>query len=283
MISVITWDAGFRESYHTVDYFKHQTLGKDKFEFIWADYYSTIKPELEVKIQAMDNGRTFLLNGKGKWHLGRCINAAVKESKGDLLVIPDGDIVVEENLLAETIRLHEIYENLVLYFRRWDEPNPEEKSKETLSISRLRDTCRLTNPTNYGGCLTIPRKVFNYVFGYEEHELFSEAGANGMELYTRLKNAGFPIMWHPEHKIYHPWHKGSYPNDPEYKTKVDKQNWVIRQRDLGIIFESDTSDVDRLILEYQKTIQKSEIKIKGKTSIFYKINKFFSTKYKQLK
>ena len=45
----------------------------------------------------------FCFGGKGKWHLGKCLNAAILESKGDLIVIPDGDIVVEENFLEEVL------------------------------------------------------------------------------------------------------------------------------------------------------------------------------------
>lgn len=276
MISVVTWDAGFRESYHTVDFFSRQTLDKNQFEFIWADYYSSINPVLQDKIQAMDNGRTLCLGGEGKWHLGRILNAATRESKGDLIVIPDGDIAVEENFLEEVVRCHENYLDLALYFRRWDEQKPGAGRKDRPPISMLKEICKLTNPTNYGGCLTISKKAFDHVHGYEEHELFSEAGANGMDLYTRLKNAGFPIMWHPDHKIYHPWHEGSAPQDSEYKLKVNLQNWVIRQRDLSVTFQSDPTDVDRLVLGFNESHQRPAAAPvqKSKSGFFNKINKF---------
>lgn len=251
MISVVTWDAGFREAYHTVDFFRCQSMDKSQFEFIWADFYSTINPELNNKIQAMGNGRTFCLGGEGKWHLGRTLNAAIQKSMGDLIVIPDGDIIVEKDFLEEVARCHEKYQDLVLYFRRWDEQNPQKERKDYPSISMLSNICRLTNPTNYGGCLTISKKTFNHVQGYEEHDLFSEAGANGMELYTRLKNAGFPIMWHPTHKIYHPWHKGTALGDASYNRKVDLQKWVIEKRDLGVITHPSAANIDKLIQEYR--------------------------------
>lgn len=243
MISVVTWDAGFRESYHTVDYFSRQIFDRNQFEFIWADYYSTIKPELKEKIRAMGNGRAFCFNGEGRWHLGRCLNAAIRECKGDLIVIPDGDIVVGEDFLEEVVRCHEKYQDLVLYFRRWDELKPDTSTKK-IDLSRLMNDCILTNPTNYGGCLTLSKKVFNYVNGYEEHLLFSEAGANGMELYTRLKNAGFPIMWHPTYKIYHPWHDGTSPQDSGYLQQLDLQKLLIKNRDLNIEYLADLNVID---------------------------------------
>jgi hypothetical protein len=278
LISVITWDAGFRESYHTVDFFSRQTLAKDKFEFIWADYYSTIKPELAEKIEAMGNGKTFCYGGEEEWHLGQCLNAAVRESRADLIVIPDGDIVVEENFLSEILRCYENKcQELVIYFRRWDELKPaEDRNNEDVTLPMLRETCKLNNPTNYGGCLVISKSCFDYVQGYEEHGIFSQAGANGMELYVRLKNAGLHIMWHPTHKIYHPWHMGSYPNDSEYSRKVNLQNWLIRQRDLNVTFKSDIENVEHLILKYQNKLQESEIIPKEKKSIFCKIKKIIS-------
>lgn len=239
MISVITWDASFRESYHTVDFFNQQTLSKNKFEFIWVEFYSKINPELSKKIQGMGNGRTFCFEGEGRWHLGRCINRAMRECDGDLIVIPDGDIVVEADFLEEVARCHEKYQELVLYFRRWDEPRLDDKTTG-IDIFRLKKSCVLTNPTNYGGCITLSKKIFNYVCGYEESSLFFEAGANGMELYTRLKNVGFPIMWHPTHKIYHPWHSGSSPQDENYLRKLSQQMSYIKNLDLNVAFRADS-------------------------------------------
>ena len=253
MISVITWDAGFRESYHTVDYFSRQTIGKDRFEFIWADYYETIKPELEEKIRMMSNGHIFCLRGQGKWHLGRCLNSAVKESVGELLVIPDGDILVDEDFLEEVALCHEKHQDLVLYFRRWDQRQPNRQLNKDKKDGSLYDTeqhYELVNPSNYGGCISISRKCFDYVGGYEEHSLFSEAGANGKELYIRLKNAGFPIMWHAAKKIFHPWHDGTTPSNQEYKRKVKIQDWFIQERDLKCVFRADTILAEEMLHNY---------------------------------
>lgn len=243
MISVITWDASFRESYHTVDFFNRQSLSKNLFEFVWVEYYASIRNELAEKILDMGNGRVVCHNGKGKWHLGQCLNAAVRECKGELLVIPDGDIVVEEDFLEEVSRIHSQYQELVLYFRRWDECKPE-GSATCIDLDNLREFCTLSNPTNYGGCVTLPKKTFNRVSGYEEHQLFSEAGANGMDLYTRLKNSGSPIMWHPSHRIYHPWHKGSSPQHFDYLQKLEQQISLIKKRDLSVSYLSNSEIFD---------------------------------------
>jgi len=251
VISVITWDAGFRESFHTVDCFSQQNFPKEQFEFIWVEYYSKVNSELREKVENMENGRILCFDGAGGWHLGRALNYAVSKCRGDLLVIPDGDIVVDKNFLEIVQKSHAQYKDLALYFRRWDEPQPVCSEKERNSdLSCLEKHCRLNNPTNYGGCLAILRSCIELVGGYEEHYIFAGAGAIGMELYTRLKNAGFPVMWHPVVRIYHPWHGGSAPNSSEYRNKVNKQIWLLKQRDLCIDWRSSTETVEKLLLNY---------------------------------
>ena len=268
MISVITWDAGFRESFHTVDFFDKQTLSKKYFEFIWVDYYSTINTDLQLRINKMGNGKAICCGGMGKWHLGKCINSAVKKCEGDLIIIPDGDVVVDDSFLDTVIDCHNQHDNLVLYFRRMDEPEKKDVNNHNISLRRLRESCRLNNPLNYGGCISLSKKTFIDVEGYEEHDLFSQAGANGKELYVRLKNAGFPIMWHPSHKIYHPWHRGSGPKDPDYQRKIMLQNYVIQQRDLSIATKADKLAVDSIIEDFHKNRSSLSIFERVKSSIF---------------
>lgn len=256
LISVATWDAGFRESYHTVDCFARQDIAAGDFEFTWADYYDGVDPVLREKVEGMGNGRVFEYGGEGDWHLGRCLNAAIRECRGNILVIPDGDVAIADNFLREVARCFRGGARMALYFRRWDEPASAQPCRGS-DIAHLKELCRLNNPTNYGGCLALPRACFEEVGGYEEHDLFSGAGAIGLELYTRLKNAGFPIMWHPSMKIFHPWHEGTMPGEEGYRRKVKMQNWVIRQRDLDVASRSDPVEVQALVDRYETLDEKS--------------------------
>ena len=55
-------------------------------------------------------------NSKEKnWHLGKCINEGVRQSSGDILVIPDGDVIVEKDFLQHVQRECD-QDNLVTYF-----------------------------------------------------------------------------------------------------------------------------------------------------------------------
>jgi len=229
-ISVITWDGNFRESFHTVDFFREQLFPQEEYEFIWVEYYSDVNPQLKERISLFKNARIICLGGKGEWHAGKCLNEGIKQSRGKILVICDGDIAVEPDFLDTVWGAHNPINNLVLYFRRWDEP--ENGHELPIRLDHLQRICQLWNPTNYGGCVTIRRECIDYVHGYEEHPIFGGAGIISKELSTRLRNAGFPIMWHPTEKLYHPWHASTLRGT--HKIKRNQQSWVIRCRDFSV-------------------------------------------------
>ena len=67
------------------------------------------------------------------------------------------------------------------------------------------------------------------VNGYEQHESF-ESGfhANGLDLYTRFKNFGLPIMWDKELILYHPWHDFTLSSAVEYNIQKAIISWRAR-------------------------------------------------------
>ncbi len=252
-ISVVTWDAGFREHFHTVDAFANQTIPKDDYEFIWVDYYNDITPELQTKLGRISNAKALLVNGNGQWRLATCLNYGTRNCSGELLVIPDGDIVVTPDFLSKILEAHSRIDNLVLYIRRWDEP--QQAHNPAISVEHLDKVCEVKNATNYGGCITLRKHVLEYVNGYEEHHLFAGASATSMELYIRLKNAGFPIMWHPTVKIYHPWHA----NTGTPAQKIEQEMWLMSRRNLAINFKASSDQVDTYLKEYDKLLARNGI------------------------
>lgn len=270
-ISIITWDACFRESYHTVDSFCSQSYDTNFFEFIWVEYYKNDNPVLNDKILKYTNAKLINLNNSQDepWHLGKCINAGIRESNGEIVIIPDGDIIVQPDFLQNIDTILKNKNSLVVYFRRWDEPETEGQKKPTLDINRLKKVCRLHNPTNYAGTVALNRETLAAVGGYEEHIVFSKAGANGLELYIRLRNASFPILWH-EIPIYHPYHPNTgFSEKRQNKLEFLKQyfdwinpysgieqSWIIymRSKDLSTLSNSGQID-DYLQMEEYRQIK----------------------------
>ena len=249
-ISVVTWNGGFRESFHTVDFFANQTISFDDYEFIWVEFYEAADSTLVDKLDKYHNTKLICLNGEGQWHAGRCMNAGVNASKGELVIIVDGDIAVKSDFLEKVWEKHSKQNNLVLYLRRWDEIKEKHlPDKSRHSIDYLTQTCQLLYPENYAGCISLRRETIDLVNGYEEHPIFGGAGAVSKELYGRLRNAGLPILWHPTEKVFHPWHPGTIPsyNNP----KVRKQKWLIRQRSLKLNTVANPDQIENYLKDYQ--------------------------------
>ncbi|UCG17705.1 MAG: glycosyltransferase [Phycisphaerales bacterium] len=227
-ISIVMVDGAFREQFHTVDFLARQTIPADQYELLWIEYYDTVKAALEEKIRRQPGFRIVTLGRQGTYHSSYCFNAGIEAARGELLVILDADVVVEDDFLETVLREHRANPRLVMYVSRYDEP--EDQHLPDTHRDRLRNVCLLKNPTNYGGCLTVRKKWLMKINGYEQHPVFGTGfHANGLDVYTRLKNLGLHVMWHPELKLYHPWHESTVTKADSYKL----QQLVIRHRALS--------------------------------------------------
>ncbi len=204
-ISVIMVDGSFREQFHAVDSFGSQSLARENYEIIWVEYYSRVDPTLRAKIEQYPNARILTLNRNGIYHSSFCFNAGIRASRADVVFIPDADVIVESAFLERAYQDHHENHKLVMYFFRKEEPHTDHSGD--LSLEHLKKVGRLSNPQNYGGCLSVRKKWLVQINGYEQHPLLSTGfHANGLEMYTRLKSLGLHVRWHPDLMLYHPWH-----------------------------------------------------------------------------
>jgi len=272
-ISIIMVDGSFREKFHSISYFAEQTIPANRYELIWVEYFNHVTPELESEISQHDNFKIIKLNKTDEYHSSYCFNEGIKQSSGDLIVIPDADVVVENDFLEKVYAEHQKNEKLVMYIYRYNEP--EDQHKEQINIEHLNDTCILTNPSNYGGCLTVRKKWLMEINGYEQHPVFSGGfHANGYDVYTRLKSLGLHIMWHPELKLYHPWHPLTLVNSDNF----DKQKIISDYRAKKLIYKAaqgiDSSSnsylpgESQILLDKEKSNNKSSRKLKDFFKIF---------------
>jgi len=214
-ISVIMVDGSFRERFHSVHSFLQQSLSGEEVELLWIEYYDRVKPDLSRIIEKYPNARILTLNRTGIYHSSYCFNAGIRESRGEVLFIPDADVTVEKNFLAQAYREHQENAKLVMYFFRLEESQQDHTGHITLD--HLKRVCRLNNPQNYGGCLSVRKKWLLEVNGYEQHPVLSTGfHANGREMFTRLKNLGLHARWHPHLMLYHAWHPFCVAPSPLY-------------------------------------------------------------------
>jgi hypothetical protein len=284
-ISVIVWDGNFRENLHTIEFFANQSLSKDDYEFIWVDYYNS-NDRVRKIISGHPNFKLVTLNNPtdDKWHLGMCMNKGVEEASGDIILLPDGDIVVEDDFLSYIRKEHEKHMDLVLYHRRLDEPASAHSTRSNSDIGYLKSVVKLTTPTNFAGCFSLLKSNFNKVLGYEEHNAFCGPGMNAMEINSRFRNAGLCIKWSTDKMIYHPWHPSSTNAGEFFENRKFlqfvrgfynwlnpyagiEQSWIFRCRELNLDIRADAEQCKG----YLSTMP--PINLENLRSIFSNINK----------
>ncbi len=224
-------DGGFREAFHTIDCLANQSLPRDCYEIIWVEYYGYANPLIADR----QDVRVITLNHfpDTMYHSSYCFNEGIRQSKGEIIAVLDADLVMGERFLETIIKEHDRYDDLAMYFLRLDQP--EEKRTDNVSLSYLQNTCIIRVATNYGACLTVRKKWLLEINGYEQHRAFASGNhANGLEMYTRLRNLGLAIKWHPSERLYHPWHSGTSGRDAD-RSRVQWQQAIIKARDLGSI------------------------------------------------
>ena len=219
-ISVIMIDGSFRENTFGANSFPNQDFPHDQYEVLWVEYYGSPNPN----VQKLPNIKILALNRDGIYHSSHCFNKGITEAQGEIIVIPDADQIVRTNFLSTVWELHSKYDKLVVYGYRYDEIC--KGTLKSIDFKELEDKCILKNPLNYGGCLTVRKKWLDKVNGYEQHPIFRTGyHANGLDMYTRLKNLGLAIQWEPKLKLYHPWHPFTLSDALEYKIQKYLIEW----------------------------------------------------------
>lgn len=225
MISVIMVDGGFRERYHAIDAFTSQTLGPDHYEMLWVEHFSSVSSALLEKVDVAPNARVIQLGRVDEYHASRCFNVGIREAKGEVIVIPDADVMVERDFLDVLWRDHQENHHRVQYFYRFDEP--KSASSGAADLKHLKAVCELRNATNFGGCLSVRKKWLEEINGYDEHPVFGgHFHANAYDVNTRLKALGLDVRWSPDRMLYHPYHPFTAVSSSNYQT----QHRVIEHR-----------------------------------------------------
>lgn len=210
-------DGCFREHVHVIESLNNQSFPKELFEILWVEFYD--KPNAKLAGMA-DNLRVITLGNPRdtEYHSSYCFNEGIRQSKGEVLVIPDADVMVQPSFLDSIWREHESCERLAMYFHRLNEPRELHDDVKSYQLDYLKSMTRVTTTSNFGGCLTVRKKWLVEINGYEQESTFgSGAHANGYDVNTRLKNLGLHIMWHPSERLYHPWHPGTDSGSMRYK------------------------------------------------------------------
>ena len=201
LVSIIMVDGGFRENFEPLQSWLDQTLERDLYELIWIEYGSQVAPQ----VQALSRVHTHALGREGEPQIiAHAFNEGIRQARGDLLVLPDADVVCEPDLLETLAEELMLDPGLVVYLLRLDQPQALHVAGQ--GLESLRRTCSIRNTFNYGGCPAVHRRWMIEMNGYEQLPFFAGYHHNGADNYIRFKNLGLKIRWHPSQRVYHPWH-----------------------------------------------------------------------------
>ena len=269
-ISFIIWDGNFREYFHTLKCFEEQT-GNIEFEVIWCDFYTNTQKTLASYIARNEHFRLIQLNypPEQAWNEGVCINHAVSEAKGEVVVLIDGDIFFDENFVS-TLASYQLHEdNKAVYLRRYDESEQDHDDTLSYTMTHLDRVCKLNNPFNYAACLGMSKTLFNRLKGYETHAIFDGPGGASIDMRTRLLNSG-AFVSSQAYKVYHPWHPFTGRTNKYQQSSIlfskhykwingyigIKQSWIIKRREENLSFEANPAEVDQLLTELNPRLLK---------------------------
>ncbi len=226
-ISIVMVDGSFRERYDSIDFMARQDFPAEDYELIWVEYFDGIHPDLQSRIDSASRGRRFraiTLGRSGAYHSSYCFNRGIAEARGELVVIPDADVIAEPGFLSAVWRDHQSSDRLVTYYHRYNEP--KDAHHDTVELDHLRSVCELTNPSNHGACLSVRRKWLTEINGYEQSPIFATGfHANDKDVYARLCSLGLMVRWNPEVKLFHPRHDMTGEVTPHYTPQLDVISW----------------------------------------------------------
>ncbi|WP_428386626.1 glycosyltransferase [Mucisphaera sp.] len=220
-------DGGFRERFESIDYLANQDLPREDYELIWVEHGSQIHDDLQGRLDHQPNFRAITLGRSGTYHASYCFNRGITEARGDILVIIDADVITEPCFLSQILEAHRDQPRLALYCYRYNEA--KEDHRDEVDINHLKRVTSITNPSNHGACLSIRKTWIEQINGYDQHPIFATGfHANCLDVYTRLKVLGIPVSWHPEIRLYHPWHPSTAEHSVNYQPQVHTSAWRAR-------------------------------------------------------
>jgi len=230
LVTVLLIDGGFRESFHAPESFARQSFPREGYELLWVEHGERVDPRLAAILDREPGFRAITLGRQAPYHAAYCRNEGLRQSRGELIVYADGDVVVEEDFLQSVWDEHRRAEDLVLFLYRHDEP--AHLHRAGWDLDHLRAVGRIDHPLNYGACMSLRRRWLMEINGWEQHPVFgSEINAHGTDIHARLKNLGLAVKWHPGIRLYHPWHPQSRTSDDPYRLQAAFTAW--RTRTLG--------------------------------------------------
>lgn len=173
------------------------------FELIFIDYGSddSISAEIKFLIQKYPFIKYYYYDAKGWfWNRAHAINIGIKKAIGEIILIYDIDLIIEEHFLEKINFL--IYENIFYTFNCYYLSEEFVTTEENLKKYNLYE--------NYVGLCAIKKSYLSNICGFDQYYMIW--GLEDDDLYYRLIQNGIKKieLVSSDYKVYHQWHPVSY-------------------------------------------------------------------------
>ncbi|MEW5774324.1 MAG: glycosyltransferase family 2 protein [Thermodesulfobacteriota bacterium] len=237
-ISFVFLDWSCRESLHTLDYLRKQSVPRSLYEIIWIEYYDRKSEDLQGRLEHcrhkdmppdIDQWIVLNIDKDIYYHKHLMYNVGIARSRGNIVCIGDSDAIVTPSFVETIIKEFKASDNLVLHYdevRNIDKkcyPFNYPSIDELLSgvcinwergkTTGLWDEDDPVHTRNYGAMMCARREDIIAVGGADEHIDYLGHVCGPYDLTWRLVNAGLTEKWHQTEFLYHTWHPGSDGDD----------------------------------------------------------------------
>jgi hypothetical protein len=223
-LSLILLDWSVRESFHLLDYLRHQSIDRDQFEVIFIEYYSRIAEPLKQFADQLDTWVLLEMPESCIYHKHLMYNCGLALAHGDVVVLCDSDAMVMDSFVETILGHFKDRQQIVLHLdqfrntRRDLYPFKYPSFDEVLGdgcannvdgkTAGIVDRIDPLHSRNYGACMCARRADLIAIGGADEHIDYLGHICGPYEMTFRLLNNGFKEVWDEAEYLYHTWHPG---------------------------------------------------------------------------
>ena len=223
-LSLILLDWSVRESFHLLDYLRHQSIDRDQFEVIFIEYYSRIAEPLKQFADQLDTWVLLEMPETCIYHKHLMYNCGLALAHGDVVVLCDSDAMVMDSFVETILGHFKDRQQIVLHLdqfrntRRDLYPFKYPSFDEVLGdgcannvdgkTAGIMDRIDPLHSRNYGACMCARRADLIAIGGADEHIDYLGHICGPYEMTFRLLNKGFKEVWDETEYLYHTWHPG---------------------------------------------------------------------------
>ena len=173
--------------------------GYKDYEIIVCDYGGGDKTEEILKRFNDERIRYIHIAQYGRWNLSRARNIGIRESKGELILSLDADMLLGERVLEELWDYFKEHGKKFIY--QIQRTNiKEDGTFESMPVNTFLGDFQATHRDNFFKVRGFDEKLDMY--GYED-----------LDIVVRLGRIGVKQYWLPNLKLYHQWHPMSPGNE----------------------------------------------------------------------